>query len=78
MMALVEGSVVWKEKSAETAVSGAIVQPVACTVPALIIVKKAVAVFPTCTDRLVGNTDAAITVVFGNSVPDNVNVYGPV
>ncbi len=54
--ALVVGSVVWKLKVAGKVVTGEIEQPVAVAVPALMMVAKAVAGVPTCTERLAGRT----------------------
>ena len=55
---LVNGSVVWNRKSAGTLVIGAMPQLVAVCSSVLMIVANAVAVSPTCTERLLGRTAA--------------------
>jgi hypothetical protein len=56
--ALVAGLVVWYTKLAGTMVTGTTVQPLAADEPLLMMVANAVAVLPTWTDRLDGNTAA--------------------
>ena len=51
-------SVVWKAKVAGRLVTGAMPQLRAVAVPELIMLAKAVAEVPTCTERLLGKTDA--------------------
>ena len=54
--ALVAGLVVWYTKLAGTVVTGTIAQPLKAEEPLLMIVAKAVAVLPSSTERLDGNT----------------------
>src|SRR5262245_26029467 len=58
-MGLLMEDVAWNRNDAGIGVAGWIVQPVAVLLPAFTIVANAVADFPTCTDRLEGNTAAA-------------------
>src|SRR5262245_3773153 len=65
---LVAGSVVWNANCAGTVVTGATRHPTASPPPVLIMVAKAVAVAPTCTERLAGRTAARrLTEVEGTS-----------
>jgi hypothetical protein len=52
-------SVGWKEKFAGNPSGIAMVHPVAATLPLVSIVANAVAVAPTCIERLLGRTEAA-------------------
>src|SRR5262245_60242861 len=56
---LLVGFVVWYPNAAGTLVAGAMLHPTAVAVPPLIIVAKALATIPTCTARLLGNTEEA-------------------